>query len=240
MDNNFNIINDRYEDTSAVSKTFLSSVFSWMAVALAITGIVAYEFGTTPEYIGMLFKPQGGMSILGYIIMFAPLVFVFLISGGYQRFSASVLLALYLVFSVLMGMSISYIFLIYTHSSIFQIFFIASAMFGSMALLGYTTKTDLTKFGSIMIMGVIGIIIASIINMFMHSSTMNYVISFIGVLVFTGLTAYDVQKLKEMGAKTEQGTESASKLAIMGALTLYLDFINLFMFLLRLFGNRRS
>jgi uncharacterized protein len=172
--------------------------------------------------------------------MFAPIGFVFLMAGGFQRFSSTVLLALFLVYSVIMGMSLSFIFLVYTQGSIASTFGIASGMFGLMALLGYTTKTDLTKFGSIMLMGLFGIIIASVVNMFLHSSGMDYIISFLGVIIFTGLTAYDVQKIKEIGHTTVQGTELTAKLSIMGALTLYMDFINLFIMLLRFFGNRRD
>jgi len=146
---------------------------------------------------------------------------------------------LFLLYSSVMGMSLSFIFWAYTASSIFSTFITTSAMFGVMAVAGYTTKIDLTKFGSIMMMGLVGIIIASLINMFMHSDSMQYIISFVGVLVFTGLTAYDVQKLKNIGAGIELGTAAASKLVIMGALSLYLDFINLFLMLLRLFGNRK-
>jgi hypothetical protein len=138
-----------------------------------------------------------------------------------------------------MGMSLSFIFLIYTLPSIAKTFVITAAMFGFMGILGYTTKTDLTKFGSIMMMGLVGLIIASVVNMFMQSATMEYVISFIGVLVFTGLTAYDVQKLKRIGNSISIDSEAARKLTIMGALTLYLDFINLFLFLLRFFGSRK-
>jgi FtsH-binding integral membrane protein len=138
-----------------------------------------------------------------------------------------------------MGMSLSFIFLIYTLGSIYLTFAIAAGMFGIMAVAGYTTKTDLTKFGSLMIMGLIGIIIASVVNYFMKSGTMDYIISFLGVLIFTGLTAYDVQKLKRIGSGSMYGDENYKKLMIMGALTLYLDFINLFLFLLRFFGNRK-
>lgn len=138
-----------------------------------------------------------------------------------------------------MGMSLSFIFLIYTLPSIAKTFVITAAMFGTMGVLGYTTKTDLTKFGSIMMMGLVGLIIASVVNMFMRSETMDYIISFIGVLVFTGLTAYDVQKLKRIGNSISMDTEAARKLTIMGALTLYLYFINLFLFLLRFFGGRK-
>jgi FtsH-binding integral membrane protein len=147
---------------------------------------------------------------------------------------------IFVLFSVLLGASLSSIFLIYTSASIMKTFLITSAMFGTMAVVGYTTKTDLTKFGSIMFMGLIGIIIASVVNMFMRSGTMDYIISFIGVLIFTGLTAYDVQKLKRIGSKIGLEDEGARKITIMGALTLYLDFINLFLFLLRFFGNRNN
>lgn len=242
MDNtNFNFTGTqqgRFESES-VSRTFVSNVFSWMAAALAITSVVAFLFGTDEEYIRLLVT-QTGMTPLGYIVMFAPIGFVLIMSLGFQRFSSTTLLALFLLYSVVMGMSLSFIFMLYTQGSIFQTFGIAAGMFGLMAFLGYTTKTDLTKFGSIMLMGLFGIIIASLVNMFMRNSGMDYIISFLGVLIFTGLTAYDVQKIKRIGAGVEFGTEATSKLSIMGALTLYLDFINLFLMLLRFFGNRRS
>ena len=138
-----------------------------------------------------------------------------------------------------MGASLSFIFLMYTGASIAKTFLITASMFGVMAVVGYTTKTDLSKFGSILMMGLVGIIIASVVNMFMRSGTMDYIISFLGVLIFTGLTAYDVQKLKRIGAQMGSEGEMTRKFTIMGALTLYLDFINLFLFLLRFFGNRR-
>jgi hypothetical protein len=148
---------------------------------------------------------------------------------------------LFIAFSVLMGMSLSFVLLIYTAASVYKTFAVAAGMFGIMAVLGYTTKTDLTRFGSMMMMGVIGIMIAMLVNMFLKSSTMDYIISIIGVLVFTGLTAYDVQKLKRIGAGMtgEMGDANTRKLSIMGALTLYLDFINLFLFLLRFLGDRK-
>jgi FtsH-binding integral membrane protein len=160
-------------------------------------------------------------------------------SMGFNKFSATLITLFFAIFSVLMGMSLSFIFLIYTLGSIYLTFAIAAGMFGIMAVAGYTTKTDLTKFGSLMIMGLIGIIIASVVNYFMKSGTMDYIISFLGVLIFTGLTAYDVQKLKRIGSGSMYGDENYKKLMIMGALTLYLDFINLFLFLLRFFGNRK-
>lgn len=234
---NFNITQGQVQDGS-IAKTFIANVFSWMGLALAITAIVSYKFGTDISYLRLLIS-ETGMTGLGYVVMFAPIGFVLLMSLGFQRLSSTALIALFLVYAVIMGMSLSFIFLVYTHGSIFQTFGIAAGMFGLMAVLGYTTNTDLTKFGSILLMGLVGIIIASLVNMFMHSSQMSYIISFLGVLIFTGLTAYDVQKLKRIGAGVEHGTEATSKLSIMGALTLYLDFINLFLMLLRLFGNRK-
>ncbi len=238
MENNKFNITQNYGD-GTLAKTFLSSVFSWMGLALGITGLVSYIFGTDPQYISMLVG-ETGFTGLGYVVMFAPLAFVFIMGMGFQKFSSSTLLGLFLVYAVLMGMSISFIFLIYTAGSIYTTFFITAGTFGAMALLGYTTNTDLTKFGSILIMGLIGIVIASIVNWFLKSSMMEYVISILGVLIFTGLTAYDVQKLKRIGEGAEFGTEDTRKLSIMGALTLYLDFINLFLFLLRFFGNRKD
>jgi len=160
-------------------------------------------------------------------------------SFGFQKLSAPLMMLLFIVYSVLMGMSFSFIFLIYEISTIGITFAITAGMFGVMAATGYVTKTDLTKFGSILMMGVIGIIIAMLVNFFLKSETMSYVISVIGVLIFTGLTAYDVQKLKRIGMSIDNGSTVATKMTIMGALTLYLDFINLFLFLLRLFGGRK-
>ncbi len=237
--NNFNYIQSQ-EETAAISKTFMSSVFSWMFAALAITSVVAFYFGNSIDLITLLVDPTlGKMTGLGYLVMFSPLAFILVMSFGFNKLSYPVLLFIFLLFAAVMGMSLSFIFLAYTSSSIFGTFVAASGMFGVMALVGYTTKTDLTKFGSIMMMGLVGIVIASIINMFMQSSQMDYIISFIGVLVFTGLTAYDVQKLKNIGAGIQFGTAAASKLVIMGALNLYMDFINLFLMLLRLFGDRK-
>ena len=156
----------------------------------------------------------------------------------FKKYSAKFLLGVFLIYSTLTGISLSTIFSVYTTASIASTFFISALTFGVMALTGYTTKTDLTKLGSLLYMGLIGIIIASIVNFFISSSFMHYIISIIGVLVFTGLTAYDVQKIKNIGNQIQEGSESAQKLMIMGALTLYLDFINLFLMMLRLFGSR--
>jgi hypothetical protein len=159
-------------------------------------------------------------------------------SFGYQKLSPAIMTLLFLAFSVLMGMSLSFILLVYTAASVYKTFFITAGMFGIMAVTGYTTRTDLTKFGSIMMMGLIGLIIAMLVNFFLKSTVMEYIISVVGVLIFTGLTAYDVQKLKRIGS-TEMDQANTRKMSIMGALTLYLDFINLFLFLLRLLGDRK-
>ncbi len=235
---NFNV-SSKGVDTSALAKAFINTVFTYMGIGLAISSIVAYIFGTDMSYMQLLVT-ETGMSTLGYIVMFAPIGFVLIMSLGFQKFSSTALLGLFLVYSFVMGMSLSFIFMVYTMGSIYQTFGVAAVTFGVMAVLGYTTKTDLTKFGSILMMALIGIIIASLINMFLRSSGMDYIISFLGVLIFTGLTAYDVQKLKRIGSGVEYGAEGTTKLAIMGALTLYLDFINLFLFLLRFMGNRKS
>ena len=238
--NNNNPI-DRADQSKAgtMAQSFLANVFTYMSAALVITGIVAYWFGNDLSLMSLMFKPEGGMNLFGYFILFAPLGLVLLMSPRISKFSSTTLVALFILFSILMGMSLSSIFLIYTGASIVSTFFITAATFGIMAVLGYTTKTDLTKFGSILSMGVIGIIIAMVVNMFLQSGTMDYIISGIGVLIFTGLTAYDVQKLKRIGAGVEYGTEETNKLSIMGALSLYLDFINLFLFMLRFTGGRK-
>ncbi|MFA5419792.1 MAG: Bax inhibitor-1/YccA family protein [Bacteroidales bacterium] len=240
--NQYNPINytDRREENIATTQSFLSGVFMWMGIALAITALTSWLFAGNVQLMGLLFDAQtGSMTILGWVVMFAPLALVLLMSAGINRMSASTLLMVFVGYSILMGMSLSFIFFIYTLPSIAKTFVISTGMFGFMAILGYTTKTDLTKFGSIMFMGLIGIIIASVVNVFMRSPQMDYIISFIGVLVFTGLTAYDVQKLKRIGNDVTADGESMRKMTIFGALSLYLDFINLFLFLLRFFGNRK-
>jgi FtsH-binding integral membrane protein len=236
--NNINFIRTQSE-ASTMSKTFIANVFSWMFAALTITSVVAYYFAHDMSLMSLLINQEaGGLSILGYVVMFAPIGFVLAMSMGFQRFSYPVILFLFLIYSAVMGASLSFIFLAYTSSSIYGTFAAAAGMFGLMSVVGYTTKTDLTNFGSIMMMALVGLIIASVINWFLQSSGLDYIISFVGVLVFTGLTAYDVQKLKNIGAGVEFGSATTSKLVILGALNLYLDFINLFLMLLRLFGDR--
>ena len=227
-----------YGPASSV-RTFLSHVFAYMATALVISGVLAWLFGTNAELVSILRDAVTGRpTMLGWVVMLAPLGLVFLMGGMVEKMSGGVLLAVFILYSALTGMSLSYIFWIYNLASVGKVFFMSAGLFGIMAVAGYTTKTDLTKLGSILFIGLIGIVIASLVNLFMGSSTMDYVISIIGVIVFTGLTAYDMQRLKRLGDVVGTGTEAAQKMALMGALSLYLDFINLFLMLLRLFGRR--
>jgi hypothetical protein len=221
---------------SALSKNFVSNVFSLMFIALGISGVTAFWFASS-GMINNLFTATG-MSVLGWVIMLSPLALVLLMGAAFKKLSAMSLMIIFIVYSLLKGMSLSFIFVVYDVGSITSTFFITAGTFGAMAALGYTTSTDLTKFGSLLYMALFGIIIASVVNWFLGSSGLDYIISILGVLIFTGLTAYDVQKIKRIGASTDYDGETRQKLVIMGALTLYLDFINLFLFMLRLFGGR--
>jgi FtsH-binding integral membrane protein len=227
------------EQEASMSKTFLANVFSYMFAALAISGVMAWWFSSSAEMISLLYNLEtGGHTPLGWIVMFAPFAFILLMNFGMNKLSSAILVVLFIAFSAIMGMSLSYIFLIYTSGSIFSVFLITSLTFGVMAVVGYTTNTDLTKFGGILMMLLIGLVIAMVVNMFMQSSGLDYIISIVGVLIFTGLIAYETQQLKRIGSGVQYGSEAASKLAIMGAMSLYLSFINLFLFLLRLLGDR--
>lgn len=228
------------EGTADTTRKFMANVFMWMFVALGISAVLSYVFSHDQSLLQLLFDPATGRNTtLGTITIFAPLAFVLIMSFGINKIAYPVLLVLFIAFSAIMGISLSYIFLIYTSSLISTVFLTTSLVFGVMAVAGYTTHQDLTGFGAILRMALIGIIIASVVNMFMRSEQMQYIISYIGVAVFVGLTAYDVQRLKRIGEGLEYGDASAKKMAIMGALTLYLDFINLFLMLLRVFGGRR-
>jgi FtsH-binding integral membrane protein len=227
--------------TQAVARTFLSGVFMWMFIALGLSAATAYIVGTTPSLISMLINFEtGGITVLGWVVMLAPLGLVLLMSAGINRLSATSMVLIFALYAVLVGASLSFILYVYTTASIAKTFVITALMFGTMAFVGYTTKTDLTRLGGFLIMGLVGIIIASVVNWILGSETMDYIISFLGVLIFTGLTAYDVQKLKRIGSSIREDDENTRKMTIYGALTLYLDFINLFLLLLRFFGDRRS
>jgi FtsH-binding integral membrane protein len=212
------------------------SVYNYMASGVLLTGIVALLFAMgNPSPAAQVFGQPG---ILKWIVMLAPLGLVMWLSFGIQRMSETTAKMVYWAYAVLMGLSLSTIFLAYTGASIATTFFASAAAFGGLSLYGYTTKRDLSVFGTFLIMGVVGIVIAMLINLWAQSQTMDYVISAIGVLLFAGLTAYDTQKIKSMYFAV-QGSDFVGRSVVMGALTLYLDFINLFLFLLRFMGDRR-
>lgn len=227
-------------------RTYMLTVYNYMASALALTGLVAYVTANTPALYSLLYSfaqtPNGdvvltGMTILGYVVMFSPLALVFFMSAKLRSIKSSTAQMVFWVFAGLMGASLSSILFQYTGMSIAKTFFVTSAAFGSLSLYGYTTKKNLTGMGSFLIMGLFGLIIAMVVNMFLQSSAMEFVISAAGVLIFAGLTAYDTQRIKLMYTEGDH-SETTAKKAIMGALTLYLDFINMFLFLLRFMGNR--
>ena len=223
-------------------RQYMLGIYNYMASGLALTGIIAYISANTPAIIDLLYTagPGGALqpTVLGWIAMLSPLAFILALTFGIQRMKASTVQAVFWGFSAVMGLSLAHIFLAYTGTSIARVFFITAGTFAGMSIYGYTTKRDLTAMGSFLFMGLIGIIIASVVNMFLQSSAMHFIISVLGVLIFVGLTAYDTQKIKSMYLESD-GSEVAAKKAIMGAVTLYLDFINLFLMLLRLFGERR-
>lgn len=218
-------------------KSFFTGVYAYMFLGLTISGFVSWYMASSGLFLKWFINTEGVNPIF-YVVAFSPLAFIFIINAKYETLSKSVLILLFMAFSTLMGASFSSIFFVYSIGSITSTFFITAALFGSMALLGYTTSTDLTKMGSLMYMLFIGIFIASIVNVFMQNDTMSYVISFIGVFVFTGLTAWEMQKLKAIAMEPSISEETRQKLSLIGGMTLYILFINLFLSILRLFGNR--
>ncbi|HEV2678359.1 MAG TPA: Bax inhibitor-1/YccA family protein [Aliidongia sp.] len=216
-------------------RTFMLRVYNYMASGLVLTGITAWLAAETGFYAQIAHSP------LIYVVMFAPFVLVMVLGFRIQKMSFGAAQATFWAYSALMGLSLAGIFLVFTHTSIALTFFITGATFLAMSLYGYTTKSDLTKMGSFMMMGLFGVVLASVVNMFMHSTGLQFVISIVGVIVFTGLTAWDTQRIKEQyDVVAGYDGQTVGKTAIMGALTLYLDFINLFMLLLQFFGQRRN
>jgi FtsH-binding integral membrane protein len=229
-------------------RAYMLRVYNWMTSGLLLTGIVAYVIANT-SLISLFYQavqtPYGiatRPTLLAYAAIFAPLVFVMVLSMGVNRLSRGTAQLLYWLFAAAMGASISNIFLVYAHDSIARVFFIAAATFAAVSVWGYTTRTDLSRFGSFLLMGLFGIIIASLVNVFIGSSGLQFLISIVGVLVFTGLTAYDTQRIKAdyVQYAYATGTDVAAKRSVYDALSLYLNFINLFMLLLQLTGNRNS
>ncbi|HYB10517.1 MAG TPA: Bax inhibitor-1/YccA family protein [Alphaproteobacteria bacterium] len=215
-------------------RSYMLRVYNYMASGLALTGVVAYGVSSSPEAMHAIFGTP-----LFWLVVLAPLGLVFFLSARINAMQASTAQALFWVYAALMGVSLASIFVVYTGESIARVFFITAGSFAGLSLYGYTTKRDLSGFASFLMIGLIGIIIAGLVNLFLHSSGLQFAISVIGVLVFAGLTAYDTQSIKEIYYAGDDGSV-ATKKSVMGALRLYLDFINLFLLLLQLFGNRRD
>lgn len=241
--NNPNYVYDsvvQLDDEATSSRKYLAKVFAWMFVALGVSAFCALEFYLTPSLLALIVDPvRGGFTGLGYVALFAPVVFSFVANFGYNRVSYPVMLVLFIAYAACIGVSFSVLGLIYTGASIFSMFLTSAILFGIMSIAGYTTNTDLTKMGSILIMIFMGAFVASLVNFFIGSSELQYILSFVFVAVLIGLTAYYIQMLKRIGAGIEFGSDSGKKLVIIGAYVLYTTFINLFLSMLRLFGRRR-
>lgn len=212
----------------------MRKVYGWMALALIITGLTSYMVASSPGLMQMIFANR--LVFWGMVI--AEFAIVFVISGRINRLSLVSATTWFVVYSVLNGALLSFIFMVYTQTAITEVFFITAGTFGAMALIGSTTKRDLTNLGGILFMALIGLIIASVVNFFVQSNTLDLIVSYVGVLIFVGLTAWDAQQIKRMLAMAPDAGEGAQKIALLGALNLYLDFINLFLYLLRIFGGR--
>lgn len=223
------------ESIPTVEADFMQKVYLWMTFALTLTGFVAYRTTQSEFLLELIFSSSFGF--IGLIL--AELALVFWISSGIQRMSSNMAIGLFLLYSVLNGMTLSVLLIAYTGASVASTFFITAGMFGAMSVYGYTTKQDLSSWGNLLFMALIGLILASVVNIFLQSSGLYWLINYIGVLVFVGLTAYDTQKIKQLAAQVIVESEEGRKVAIFGALTLYLDFINMFIFMLRILGNRR-
>ena len=225
---------EREWEVSNAFPVLMRKVYVWMTLALVITGFTAYGVATSPGILQAIYTNQ----ILFWGMIIAEFALVIGVSAAINRLSLTMATLMFILYSVINGALLSYIFLAYTASSIATVFFITAGTFGAMAFIGYTTKTDLTKMGKIVMMALIGLVIATIVNLFIKSSGFTMILSYIGVLVFVGLTAYDAQKIKQMLLQAPDAGEGAQKMALLGALSLYLDFINLFIYLLRIFGRR--
>jgi uncharacterized protein len=223
-------------DVQVKSQQFVSRVYGWMTMGLAVTGFVAAMTLSSPALMSVIF----GNRLVFYGLMIVELVFVYKISSSISTLSSGAASGLFLAYAALNGLTLSMIFVIYTSSSIATTFFVSAGMFGCMAVIGATTTIDLTAIGSLCIMGVVGVFLAIVANMFLHNSSLQGIITYAGIALFVGLTAYDAQKIKQMSLMGGDEAGSADGRAVYGALSLYLDFINLFLFTLRLMGRRRS
>jgi hypothetical protein len=226
--------NERLWEASQAFPVLMRKVYVWMTLALTITGFTAYGVATSPGLMQVIYTNQ----LLFWGLIIAEFALVFGVSAAINKLSLTTATLMFILYSVINGALLSSIFLIYTTSSISTVFFITAGTFAAMAFVGYTTKTDLSSWGKILLMALIGLIIATIVNVFIKSTMFDMILSYVGVLIFVGLTAYDSQKIKQMLLQAPDAGESAQKVALLGALTLYLDFINLFIYLLRIFGKR--
>ena len=225
---------ERQWDVSAAFPVLMRKVYVWMTLALVITGFTAYGVATSPGIMQAIYTN----SWIFWGMVIAEFALVIGVTAAINRLSLSTATIMFIAYSVLNGALLSSVFVIYTASSIYTVFFITAGTFAAMALIGYTTKTDLSSMGKYLLMALIGLIIATIVNNFVKSSGLEMILSYVGVLVFVGLTAYDSQKIKQLLLQAPDAGEAAQKVALLGALTLYLDFINLFLYLLRIFGRR--
>ena len=232
----YKMIDERDGYSSLAFPALMRKVYVWMAMALVITAVAAYGVAHSPALLSLIYSSK--LTFFGLII--AEVALVMYISGRIDRMALTTATLMFTLYSALNGMTLASIFVLYSEVIITKVFLITAGTFGTMAFVGYTTKSDLTSLGKLAFMGLIGIIIATVVNLFIGSSGMDLIISYIGVAVFIGLTAYDAQKIKHMLAMCPDGGEQAQKLALMGALSLYLDFINLFLYLLRIFGRNND
>ena len=221
--------------SSETTRKFLLNVYNWMAMGLAITGVIAYGVAGSEFSYKLATSP-----FLYFGLFIVQIAIVFGLSAAINRIPSGVAIGAFFLYSALTGLTFSILFMVFTGASIASTFLICAGMFAGVSVFGYVTKMDLSKFGTYLFMALIGIILASVVNIFLKSPMMNWIISIVGVLVFTGLTAYDTQKIKQMSQTTDFDSEQGKKAAVIGALALYLDFINLFMFLLNLLGSRRD
>jgi FtsH-binding integral membrane protein len=228
------LTNERQWEVSDAFPILMRKVYVWMTLALVITGLMAYGVATTPSVLQAIY----GNQVLLWGMVIAELAIVFGVSSFINRLSLSTATLLFILYSVINGALLSSVFLIYTASSVTMVFFITAGTFGTMAAIGYFTKTDLSSMGKILFMALIGLIIATIVNVFVKSDGLTMILNYVGVLVFVGLTAWDSQKIKNMLLQAPDAGEAAQKIALLGALSLYLDFINLFIYLLRILGKR--
>lgn len=220
--------------STEATRRFLLNVYNWMAMGLALTGVIAYGVAQSPFVNAIISNP-----ILYFGLFIAQIGIVLALSFAINKMPSAVAISAFFLYAALTGVTFSVLFLVYTGGSIASTFFICAGMFAAVSAYGYFTKKDLAKMGTYLFMALIGLIIASVVNMFMKSDTMSLIISYVGVLIFTGLTAYDTQKIKKMSQTSDINSEQGKKGAVMGALALYLDFINMFLFLLRILGDRK-